>query len=217
MKIMPNIPINLVYEDALSEAVLRKLIASSGKNYQIGISYNGYGWGGIKNKIKGFNNAAIGMPYLVLTDLDQYECPPVLIRDWFDSNIHNNLLFRVAVKEVESWLLACRDSFADYLGVSNLKIPVDVDAIQDTKQFLINLARRSRKRRIKLDVVPQEGSTAKVGPAYNDRLIYYVENIWDVNVACQNSLSLRKAFTAINNFKPIYVNQKRTPKDNLFQ
>jgi hypothetical protein len=201
---MCDIPINLVYEDILSEAVLRKLITNSRKKYQIGISYNAYGCGRIKNKINGFNNAAKGMPYLVLTDLDEYECPPVLISHWFAGAIHNNLLFRVAVREVEAWLLACRNSFATYLGVSENKIPADVDAIQDTKQFLVNLAKRSRKRRIKLDIVPQEGSTAKVGPAYNDRLVYYVENIWDVATACQNSLSLRKAVAAIDNFLPVF-------------
>jgi hypothetical protein len=201
---MSDIPVNLVFEDILSEAVLRKLVMRSQKKYLIGISYNAYGWGRIKNKINGLNNAAKGMPYLVLTDLDKYECPPVLIRDWFTGEIHNNLLFRIAVREVESWLLACRGSFAKYLGVSENKIPADVDAISDAKQFLVNLTRRSRKRRIRLDIVPQDESTAKIGPAYNNRLVYYVENVWDVGVACQNSQSLQKAIKAIDTFEPIY-------------
>jgi hypothetical protein len=197
-----DIPINLVFEDALSGAVLRRIVAQSQLQYQVVIFYDARGWGRIKNKINGLNNAAKGMPYLVLTDLDRYECPPVLIRDWFNSDIHANLLFRVAVREVEAWVLACRDTFAKYLGVRENLIPSDVDAIEDAKQFLINLARRSRKRKIRLDIVPAQGSSAKVGPAYNDRLVYYVENLWDPSIASRYSDSLRKAIEAVDTFQP---------------
>jgi hypothetical protein len=38
------------------------------------------GFGYIKSKIKDFNRAAKGMPFLVLTDLDKEECAPKLIR-----------------------------------------------------------------------------------------------------------------------------------------
>ncbi|MDF2210039.1 hypothetical protein L1F28_15070 [Arthrospira platensis NCB002] len=44
------------------------------------------------------------MAYLVLTDLDKSECPLAIINEWLKSQPkHPNLLFRVAVKEVESW------------------------------------------------------------------------------------------------------------------
>lgn len=200
---MPETCINLVFEDVLSEMVLRKLLCCSAIDYLIGqtLPAGGYGW--IKKKIKGLNAAAKGMPYLVLTDLDTHECAPVLIREWLDVPRHPNLLFRIAVREVEAWLLGCRETFAAFLGVPGNRIPPDVDEIQDPKRFLIDLARRSRRREIRRDIVPQDGSTAKVGPNYNGRLISFVEGSWDPTVAKEHSLSLKKAMEALDVFEPV--------------
>jgi len=43
--------------------------------------YGNSGFGYIKSKISGFNNAAKNFPFLIITDLDEYECPPVLIKE----------------------------------------------------------------------------------------------------------------------------------------
>ena len=143
---------------------------------------------------------------MVLTDLDRCECPPVLIRDWLTGAKHHNLLFRVAVRQVESWLLGCRILFARFLGVPENMIPIAVDEIPNAKAFVIDLAKRSRKRQLRLDIVPQEGSTAKVGPDYNGRLIYFVENIWDPDIAREISPSLQKAIEILDTFEPIFEN-----------
>jgi len=201
---MSEIAINLIFEDNLSGSVLRKLVANSRQDYLIGLSYYSRGFGWIKKRINGFNNAAKGMPYLVLTDLDRCECPPVLIRDWLTGAKHRNLIFRVAVRQVESWLLGCREDFSQYLGVKTGLIPSNVDEISDAKRFVINLARRSRRRQLRLDIVPEEGSTAKVGPGYNVRLIYFVENLWDPDIAKHHSLSLLKTIEALDDFEPIF-------------
>jgi hypothetical protein len=201
---MPETCINLVFEDVLSEMVLRKLLCCSAIDYLVGqtLPANGYGW--IKKKIKGLNAAAKGMPYLVLTDLDTHECAPVLIREWLDVPKHPNLLFRVAVREVEAWLLGCREAFAAFLGIPENRIPSNVDEIPDPKRFLVNLARRSRNGDIRRDIVPRDGSTAKVGPGYNGRLTFYVERHWDPVIAKKHSLSLRKAIEVIDAFEPAF-------------
>lgn len=201
---MPETCINLVFEDMLSETVLRKLLRCSAVDYLVGQTHpaNGYGW--IKKKIKGLNAAAKGMPYLVLADLDTCECAPVLIRQWLGLPRHPNLLLRVAVREVEAWVLGCRESFAAFLGVHENRIPANVDEIRDPKEFLVNLARRSRNGDIRLDIVPQDGSTAKVGPNYNGRLISFVEGQWDPTVAKEHSLSLKKAMEALDVFEPVF-------------
>lgn len=200
---MSDIAINLVFEDALSGSVLQKLLQDSRRDYLVGRRYNSGGYGWIKARINGFNNAAKGMSYLVLTDLDQYECPPVLISEWLTGDKHHNLLFRVAVRQVESWLLGCRALFSKFLGVHESEIPICVDEIPNAKSFVIDLARRSPRRQIRLDIVPQEGSTAKVGPDYNGRLINFVENIWDPNIAKEISPSLRKAIEILDEFEPL--------------
>jgi len=145
----------------------------------------------------------------VLTDLDASECPPVLMREWLGIPKHLNLVFRVAVREVEAWLLGCRKSFGAFIGVLETRIPTNVEEIRDPKQFVVNLARRSRKRDIHLDIVPREGSTAKVGPNYNGRLISFVERYWDPAVAGECSPSLRKTIDALDAFVPAFGPSQR--------
>ena len=200
---MPEIAINLVFEDSLSGSVLQKLLANSKKDYIVGYRYNSGGFGWIRKRINGFNQAARGMSYLILTDLDQNECPPALLDEWLIGDRHHNLIFRVAEKQVESWLLGCRTLFAKFLGVRENLIPGNVDEITNAKAFVIDLARRSPRRQLRLDIVPQEGSTAKVGPDYNGRLIHFVESIWDPNIAKELSPSLRRAMDVLDDFQPI--------------
>ena len=113
------------------------------------------------------------------------------------------MLFRVAINEVESWLLADRVGFAEYLGISINLIPTSVDSLPDPKQSLINLARRSRKKNLRLGIVPGRNSTATQGPNYNECLIPFVKNSWNLEDACVNSESLLRAVKSILHFTPV--------------
>lgn len=203
---MVYIPINLVVEDYLSEAVLRKIIRQSHCRFSIGYCYCKGGYGYIKRKIRGFNNAAKGTPFLVLADLEA-ECAPIQIRGWLPEPAHQNLLFRIAIREIESWLLADRMGFASFLSINRDLIPNNVDEIADPKQWLINLARRSRKRVLREAIVPAARTTAKVGPDYNGPLAYFVENHWNAIAAMDNSPSLERAVNAIARFEPTWCSQ----------
>jgi hypothetical protein len=202
---MSDIWLNLVFEDVLSETVLRKLLSCSTPSYVVDRARNAGGFGWIKKRIRSLNDAAKGMPYLVLTDLDTSECAPVLIRQWLNAPKHPNLLLRVAVRAVEAWLLGCRESFAAFLGVPESRIPAQVEGIVNPKEYVVNLARRSRKKDIRLDIVPRDGSTAKVGPDYNGRLTSYVLENWDPIVAKEHSPSLQKAMEALDTFEPVFL------------
>jgi len=204
------ISINLVIEDLLSEEVLRAILEQSRQKFEvIGRFPNQHrrssssGFGYIKSKIKGFNNAAKGMPFLVLCDLDREECAPKLVREWLAEEPHHNLIFRVAKREVESWVMADRNAFADFLRIPLAKIPLNIDEeLDDPKAFLVMLAKRSKDRAIRNAIVPRH-STVKVGPDYNGKLIYFVQNKWNLERAVQHSDSLKRAVNAINNFKPV--------------
>lgn len=200
---MSDVAINLVFEDSLSGSVLQKLLDNSQKNYLVGYRYNSGGYGWIKQRINGFNSAARGMSYLILTDLDQCECPPALMDQWLIGDRHHNLIFRVAERQVESWLLGCRTLFAKFLGVRESLIPRKVDQIDNAKAFVIDLAKLSPRKQLRMDIVPEEGSTARVGPDYNGRLIHFVESTWDPNVAKELSPSLRRAMGALDAFEPV--------------
>ena len=77
---------------------------------------------------------------MVLTDLDMGECAPTLLNEWLLVPTHHNPLFRVAVREVESWVLADRDRFAKFIGIRKTLVPVNADAIDDPKRCRTCLA-----------------------------------------------------------------------------
>ncbi len=201
---MTPIPINLAVEDSLSEAVLRKIIQYSGRPYSIGVCYSHEGYGYLKKTIKGFNNAAKGTPFLVLTDLDTYKCPQALIKKWLPNPKNPNLLFRVAVREVESWILADQKGIAKYLGIQTILVPQNPDTLTDPKKILISLADKSRKKELREAIVPRLGGQAEQGPDYNGALIAFVNERWNMNTAKSASRSLKKAVDAVTAFNPLF-------------
>jgi hypothetical protein len=200
---MSRIPVHLAVEDDLSEAVIRRLILDSGRPYAIGAVFGRGGYGYLRSRAKNWNAAAAaGTPILLLTDLDQHHCPPGLIDDWLGAEPHANLIFRVAVREVESWLLADREGFASFLGISATNVPLEPDQVTDPKRSLVNLARRSRRRVLRESIVPPQASTAVQGPDYNGCLGEFVRNLWDRDSAARRSLSLNRAWARLMAFEP---------------
>lgn len=198
------IPVNLATEDELSEAVLRKMLSQLGRGFAVGVAYRRGGFGYLRRTIRGFNTAARGTPFVVLTDLNRHRCPPALIREWLPVPQHPNLVFRVAVREVEAWLLAHQSALAAFLGIPEGSIPRDVDSLTDPKQTLIDLARTSRFRGLRDAIVPRQGSTAKVGPDYNGCLTTFVGRHWDMRAAAHSSRSLERAVRNLTAFRPTW-------------
>jgi hypothetical protein len=201
---MSGIPITLAVEDDLSEALLRELLQQSGQQFIIGACLKHHGFGYLKKILPGLNQAAKGMPYIVLTDLDRHACPMALLQSWLSQPKHHNLIFRVAVIEVEAWLMADRQAFADFLGISLSLIPDNLDVVNDPKKLLIELVGRSRKRSLREAIIPAKNSTAKIGKDYNGQLIRFINECWQANAAIAHSPSLKRAVSAIHHFQPIY-------------
>ena len=193
------ITINLAVEDRLSEDVLRKLVESSGRPFDIGTCYHRGGFGYLKSKIAGFNAAAERIPFLVLTDLDRCECAPSLIAEWLPNRRSPKLLFRIAVREVEAWLLADRQGLATYLGISEANIPRNPESLTDPKQALISCARKSKRRSLREAIVPATGTTSKLGPDYNACLGRFVAEYWQPELAQAESESLERTIRCIGN------------------
>ena len=145
----------VVVEGSVDEAVLLRLAEVVGGT--IGPVYGRRGKQYIRGRIAGFNQAAWQEPWLVLVDLDNYDCAPLLLGDWLPSPA-SHMLLRVAVREVESWLLADRQAMAGFLAVSTALMPRAPEALADPKLELVNLAKRSRRRAIRQDIVPRPGS-----------------------------------------------------------
>jgi hypothetical protein len=187
---MPAI-ISAAVEGVTDEAVVRRLIVHVGA--EPGPVYGKSGKPHLKERIQGYNNAARHTPWLVLVDLDQDEdCAPPLRAAWIPAPAPQ-LCFRVAVRSVEAWIMADADAIAGFLGIARAKVPSDPDRVSEPKQALVNLARASRRKATREDIVPREGSGRTVGPAYASRMIELVSTHWRPAIASQRSDSLRRA------------------------
>jgi len=83
-------------------------------------------------------------------------------------------------------ILADREGFADFLGISPARTPDNPDKLTDPKRVLIDLAALSRKRSIREDIVPISDN-ARIGPNYNGRLLEFVLGEWNTKRAAARS------------------------------
>ncbi len=196
------LPVDIVVEGLTDEVVVRCLLSHVGLPY--GRTLGKTGKPSILNALHKYNEAARYSPWVVVVDLDEEpECAPVLVQRYLPRP-SAGMRFRVAVHAVEAWLLADTDTLAEFLAVSRNKFPSQPEAEPDPKAALVALARQSRRRDIRDDMVPRPGSGAKVGPAYTARLIEYVTQSscqWRPDVAAQRSDSLRRCLAALRTLK----------------
>jgi hypothetical protein len=110
------------------------------------------------------------------------------------------MLFRVAVRAIEAWLMADRQRCAAFLQVSVDRVPADPEALSYPKRALVDVARKSRSGQIVADMVPRPGTGASEGPAYASRVQEFVTtspHLWRPEVAAENAESLRRCLRAI--------------------
>ena len=201
---MKSYGIIIAVEDQLSDVVATKILQKLGFVIAKSIVYNGFG--NLKKKAKGLNQNA-RKPYniFMLTDLDSPKiCPPTLIQSWINGTLNLGFFLRVAVMEVESWVMADQHAFAEFLQIPANQIPYKTDEIPDPKQILVSLAKKSKCTSLRRDLVPGKGAkTSKVGPRYNTRLGEFVRNYWDFNRAACVSPSLKKTVDRLQSARPI--------------
>ena len=187
--------VSAAVEGIVDEAVVRTVIAHTGA--VAGDVYGKQGKEYLRQKIAGYNNAARRSPWIVLVDLDrEQECPPPLLNAWL-AQPAPNLCFRVAVREVEAWLMADVERLAAFLRVARNTIPANPEGLDDPKTAMVNLARSSKRMAIREDMTPRPGSGRQVGPAYSSRLIEFVSSFWRPDVAAMRSDSLRRAIDCL--------------------
>lgn len=152
----------------------------------------------LRKGLAGYNQAARFSPWVVLLDLDRdYECAPALIRSWLP--VPAPLLsLRVAVREIEAWLMADRQAMAEFLRVPESNVPVNPDSLPDPKRVLIDLGRRSTDSGIRRDIVPRLESGWIEGRGYTSRMAVYAgSGQWRPRVAARHSDSLKRCLAAM--------------------
>jgi Domain of unknown function (DUF4276) len=203
----------IAVEDDLSDAVVRQLLNHVRRGFQVRARYplavlphlhpelSGYGY--LKTNVRAFNRASSEAPHLLLTDLDAANCAPELVQEWVGGALHRNFVFRVAVREVEAWLLADIQNFAEFLRLAPISLPASAEAVAQPKEEIVRLAALSPDAEIRDNLVPRPGSTATTGRLFTRTLVSYVKDLWDIDAASGNADSLGRALKALRSFKPM--------------
>jgi hypothetical protein len=191
--------LSCVVEGLLDEAVIRRLADNLGLS--LGPIHVKNGKDQIRLHLRGYNNAARRAPWLVLVDLDRDECAPALQRLWLPEPAPY-MCFRIAIRSVESWLLADWEKISEFLMIDPSLIPPLPEAESTPKRTLVELARRSQSSTIRRDLVPRPGSGRQVGPVYPSRMAEFVESHWRPEVAAHRSDSLRRCRERLRELVP---------------
>jgi hypothetical protein len=187
----------LAVEDRLSDAVATKILEKFGIEIVKRIGFQGKS--DLERKAPELNRAASGITVFMLTDLDSpRDCPPGLIRSWIKGPLNPKFFFRVAAMEIESWVMADRMGFAAFLSIPLHRIPPLTDDILNPKEFLLTLARRSKKKSVREGLVSTQRATLSMGNEYNTLLSEFVQDHWNLERAASASPSLKRALDRIS-------------------
>lgn len=193
-------------EDRLSETLAECIVTATGHAVAAKIpkdrrKHGGFGY--LKTRLPDFITSCHGgLSFLLLTDLDTSPCPPALLNDWLGATPKpESFLLRVAVREVEAWVLADRSRFAGWLGIAETEVPVDPESCRDPKADLLNLATKSKKRDLREGLLPNKGAPSPIGLEYNDLLCKFVKTEWRLDEALKTAPSLARAIRRLQEFK----------------
>ncbi|WP_076605926.1 DUF4276 family protein [Burkholderia metallica] len=184
-------------EDEVSEQIGKRLAQEAG--LEVGLCVGKQGNGYLRKRIPNFCQMADQQPVLLITDLDQIAHPKTLIAEWLGSKKPpRNLIFRVAVREIESWILADHVAMQTLLGAKVSKLPPSPDELADPKQTLLALAQKAN-RDVREDMVVSQGSVSSQGFGYNARLSQLIGTVWCPERAAGRSPSLSRARASLRN------------------
>lgn len=193
--------ISMAVEGIVDQAIASKILRTL--DLPPGPPYVANGKGQLDLDIPRYNAAARHGFWFVLRDLDNdADCAAALNKDLLPKRA-KNLCLRIPVRAVESWLLGDADSLASFLSVSPKHIPGKPDEVFDPKIAMINLARKSRKRQMRVEMVPAQGTSAKVGPGYTSNLIEFASQKWNPINAAARSPSLNRCLFALSEWREV--------------
>lgn len=137
-------------------------------------------------------------PVLCIADSDG-KCVKELLANWLPKALPNEFCLRLAVTEAESWLIADRKPMADFFGIPEKIVSKTPDEEPDAKRHLLNLARKSKTRDLRLEMISQSDGN-KQGNGYNPHPCRFVKTYWSAQRAAQYSPSLARALLRVEKF-----------------
>jgi len=194
-----SLPIYLFAEDVVCEQLGLAIVRHVDPTVHV-TSRITSGFGRIRNDVSKYRQLARRAPVIIITDLDDRDCPVRMLGEWnVLPSSGTRLCFRVAVRECESWVLADASGIGRHFGLSPSAVPALPDELPDPKQALLSLLKRKSRRRsvILADMLPAAGSMSPVGLGYNLRLAEFINDSWSVKRATRRSPSLSRAVGSI--------------------
>lgn len=192
---MDSPPVQVIVEGQLDESVAKRILD------HVGIAASNFHHRSIpafQRALQRYNQAARHSFWFALCDLDRAPCPPVRLADFLPSP-QKKMCFRIAVRSVESWLLADRSAMARFLGVGSSRLPENPEAVPNPKGAIVSLAKRSRSREVRGGIVPGRGDGRPVGPAYSEKMVEFAETAWSPERAAARAPSLKRTLTRCGN------------------
>lgn len=189
-------PVNVLVEGLTDEPVARRILEHAG--LAVGTIFSASGSGELDRRLPRYNAAAVHTPWFVLRDLDRHPCP-VTLRETLLPQPSSKMMFRIAVREVESWLLADRKALCAFFKLAEGQVPEAPDALADPKARLVQLGMRSRDRRLREGMTPIRG--APVGREYTQLVTAFALGPWRPAVAARHSESLRRCIRALESWR----------------
>ena len=160
----------------------------------------------LRKRLPGLNLAAASMPWLVIRDLDyddDQSCIPALQKSLLNGHECNRFMcLRFAVRAMEAWLLADLDAFTEFFGIRRT-IDHQPESLDDPKQYLIDICRRSKKKEIKEGIPPLPQSKRVYGPDYITLLREFTAGHWDPLKARMNAPSLGRALDCLTRLQKL--------------
>lgn len=184
-------PIAVATEDPLSEAIALRLISEIPMSHHVTHKLRKGGFGYLRSRMDSWRQMAQHQVMLVLTDLDRANCLVEFRDQWLTDQVPPaSLLLRIAVREIESWVLADHLAMRSLIGEKGV-LPVTPDELPDPKQTLLGLAKRA-PRPIREDLLKTIDGQLKQGLGYNARLTDWVNSEWSPQRAAERSPSLAR-------------------------
>ncbi|MBI4706263.1 MAG: hypothetical protein HY744_34635 [Deltaproteobacteria bacterium] len=196
---MAGLAVSVIVEGDTDDAIVRRVLRDDG--FLVAAVYGRRGKGWIDANVRRYNHAARFAPWLVVRDLNHdADCAPELVRQKLPDPAPL-MLYRVAVREVEAWLLGDVGGVCRFFAVRPEHVPADPEALADPKAALVTLARRSARRVVRSGMAAGPGSTAAVGPEYVALLGEFAGRHWSWRSAARRCPSLRGLVRALERWR----------------
>lgn len=195
-----NSGVTIVCEGVTDEPVLRRLVESEGLG--VAVVHRTKGQGLLDARLQKYAAAARFSLWFVVRDLDRHPCAKQL-RQSLIADSPPGLSFRIAVREVEAWLLADVDAFTDFFRTSPSCLRQDPETIPDPKQALLRSLIQSKNPKVRSRYVQQVATSLSFGPEYWSGLEEFVVKAWCPRRAARRAPSLERAISDLRRLRSL--------------